>query len=425
MAIRSTSLPRGHAQPRLALALALALLPVGVFAQETAPPRVGPAHGALVVVGGGRVGPAIMNRFVALAGGKDARIVVIPTASEQDSFPADWNGLQLLRAVGLHNITILHTRDPQVADRRDFVAPLRRATGVWIPGGRQWRLADAYLNTRTQRELFALLDRGGVIGGSSAGASIQASYMVRGAVAGNTIMMAPGHEVGFGFLRGVAVDQHILARGREDDLEAVVQAHPELLGIGLDEGTAIIVQGDRAQVLGRSKAAFHNTADAGGAPYYFLQSGDVFDLASRRVRQGHPIPRDTVEAELALGVVRSALTALGHQDTTALRRFLAPEFRAVVTVVQDGRPGVQVTTLAELIGQLGRATGRLDERLADPRVHIAGNLAEVSGSYESYRDGAFSYCGEDAFHLVRLPGGWRIVQVASSVRQEGCRSTGH
>lgn len=244
---------------------------------------VGPGRGSLVVAGGGRLGPEIMNRFVELAGGPEARIVIVPTAAAEDTFPAEWEGFEPLRRAGARHIAVLHTRDRARADAEEFVAPLRQATGVWIPGGRQWRLADVYLGTRTHRELFALLARGGVIGGTSAGASIQASYMVRGAHEGNHIVMAPGHEQGFGFLRGVAVDQHLLVRGRETDMLQVVAAHPEILGIGLDEGTAIVVRGDRAEVVGASKVAVYNAADADVLPYYFLEPGDVFDLAGRRV----------------------------------------------------------------------------------------------------------------------------------------------
>lgn len=255
-------------------------------------PVVGPSEGVLIVAGGGRLGPDIMGRFVELAGGASARIVIIPTAGEQDSFPDSWSGYEVFREMGVRDLTVLHTRDPAVADRTDFVAPLRAATGVWIPGGRQWRLADSYLDTRTLDELHALLDRGGVIGGTSAGASIQPSYMVRGAPEGNTIMMAEGYEEGFGFLRDVAVDQHLIARGRENDLLEVIARHPSLLGIGLDEGTAILVRGDRAEIIGRSRVAFYNTADAGDAPYYFLEAGGAFDLAARRTVVGDRITPD-------------------------------------------------------------------------------------------------------------------------------------
>jgi len=272
---------------------------------DDAVPSVGPRNGTLIVAGGGQLGPEIMDRFIDLAGGADASIVIIPTAGEVETFPRDWPGYGPFRRAGVRNVTVLHTRDPRVADSDSFAAPLRSATGVWIPGGRQWRLADAYLGTRTLRELFALLDRGGVIGGSSAGASIQASYMVRGAVEGNTIMMAPGHEEGFGFLQGVAVDQHLLARGRENDMLDVIDRYPELLGIGLDEGTAILVNGDEAEVIGRSKAAFYNTHDADGQPYYFLEAGDVFDLASRRVRYGIRQPARTSDERAALAAVQA------------------------------------------------------------------------------------------------------------------------
>lgn len=244
---------------------------------------VGPSRGALVVVGGGRIGQDIIDRYIELAGGREkARIVVIPTAGEGDAYPPDWAGVRMFRDAGVKNVTVLHTRDRKVADSESFVAPLRKATGVWFAGGRQWRLVDAYLGTRTHRELDRLLARGGVIGGTSAGASIQASYMVRGARSGNTIVMAPGYETGFGFLRNAAVDQHLLARNRQDDLLQVIARYPHLLGIGLDEGTAIIVRGDTAEVIGRSKAAFYNTDQANPRVYFFLANGDRFDLAARR-----------------------------------------------------------------------------------------------------------------------------------------------
>jgi cyanophycinase len=229
-------------------------------------PRVGPTTGHLIVAGGGRLGPEIMDRFIQLAGGPSAHIVIVPTASESDDFPDDWGGYDVFRRAGVASVTVLHTRDPGEADTEAFNAPLKQATGVWIPGGRQWRLADAYLETRTLDALFGVLERGGV--------------------EGNTIMMAPGHERGFAFLRDAAVDQHLIARGRENDMLEVIARYPALLGIGLDEGTAIHVTGDRAEIVGRSLVAFYNTSDSDGEPYYFLGAGDVFDLGERRVIRG-------------------------------------------------------------------------------------------------------------------------------------------
>jgi cyanophycinase len=246
---------------------------------------VAPERGSLVVVGGGRVGPDIVNEFLRLAGGRQAAIVVIPTAGGDTAYTQGCTCTRFLREAGATDVTVLHTYDPKRADTEEFVAPIRRASAVWFPGGRQWRLADAYLGTRTERELHALLARGGVIGGSSAGASIQASYLVRGAPEGNTIMMSPGHEKGFGFLRDVAVDQHVLARNRLNDLPEVLAKHRQLLGIGIDEGTAIVVQRDTFTVLGASTVFVYGGRDQpdSGKVYRTLRSGDRYDLRQRKV----------------------------------------------------------------------------------------------------------------------------------------------
>lgn len=233
---------------------------------------------ALLAAGGGELGPEIVKTFFDLAGGSDAHIVVVPTAGEHAEYSPEYLKTTPLYQAGARNLILLHTRDRKVADRKAFTAPLRAARGVWFSGGRQWRLADAYLGTRTEREFRALLARGGVIGGSSAGATIQGSYLVRGAPEGNTIMMAKGHERGFGFLPRTAIDQHLLKRKRERDLVPVIEAHPELLGIGIDEGTAIVVEGHRFRVIGPGKVAIYEK----GKPYYFLSSGDVFDWKHRR-----------------------------------------------------------------------------------------------------------------------------------------------
>jgi cyanophycinase len=144
--------------------------------------KVGPARGTLLIVGGGTM-TKLWNVFIELAGGKGAEIVVIPTANE--TVEGEDRTLAMLRGLGATHVTQLHTRDPKVADTEEFIAPLRTARAVWFTGGRQWRLADAYLRTRTHREIVALLERGGVVGGSSAGATIQGSYLVRGAPSGN------------------------------------------------------------------------------------------------------------------------------------------------------------------------------------------------------------------------------------------------
>ncbi len=243
-------------------------------------PRAGPAAGVLLIAGGGSM-QGLWPVFLELAGGKSAPIVVIPTANE--TVESEEREVQALRAAGASDVVHLHTRDRATAESPDFVAPLRRARAVWIGGGRQWRLVDAYLDTLTHRELAALLARGGVIGGTSAGASIQASYLVRGARESNRIMMARGYEVGFGFLRDTAIDQHVDTRRRQDDLRPVLSRHGHLLGIALDEATALIVRGDRAEVVGAGRAQFFTRADG---PPAVLRAGARFDLAERRPATG-------------------------------------------------------------------------------------------------------------------------------------------
>src|SRR5262249_11136106 len=144
---------------------------------------------------------------------------------------------------GLKNVHMLHTHDPKVADTEEFAKILRTANGVWFDGGRQWNIVDSYKNTLTEKEFHKVLDRGGVTAGSSAGATIQGDYLVRGAISGSDVVMTPEpeHEHGFAFLRRSAIDQHINTRMRWDDIIPVIKKYPNLLGIGLSEGTAIVV----------------------------------------------------------------------------------------------------------------------------------------------------------------------------------------
>ena len=247
-------------------------------------PTIGPAKGFLVIVGGGKIVPEIRDRFVKLAGGPDRNFVLIPTAMPDSASNLEQARKYFSTTFGATHVTVLHTRERQVADSTDFVKPLEQASGVWIEGGRQWRLADAYLGTAVEREIKALLARGGVVGGSSAGATIQGSYLVRGDPASpgnpdgdNTIMMVPGHEAGFALLPDSAIDQHVIARHREKDLVRVIAAHPKLLGIGIDQETAIVVHGDDFEVIGDSRVIIHD----GKKPFYFLTHGQKFNLKTR------------------------------------------------------------------------------------------------------------------------------------------------
>jgi len=276
---------------------AFVVLVVGAAGAHQEPPEYGPATGTLVIVGGGGMdGTGIIEKFIQLAGGPEKKFIIVPTAGgnkNQDGTVRVYKEDQVIATWfkrGLKNVKMLHTHDPKLADTEDFVKDLKDADAVWFNGGRQWNIVDSYMNTRTLRAFEKVLERGGVIGGSSAGATIQGEYLVRGAIAGPEVIMTsePEHEKGFAFLRRSAIDQHINARNRWDDLIPVIQKYPNLLGIGLSEGTAIIVAGDRFEVMGKWKVAIHDNArlyQPWEKPYYVLSAGDVYNMKARKVEK--------------------------------------------------------------------------------------------------------------------------------------------
>ncbi len=271
------------------LPAALSLLLSGtVLAQGAAPaaPQVGPAAGTVIPVGGGQLGPEIRRTFIEAAGGPDALIVVVPTAGGGETYPSDYPGAEAWRNAGARNVVVLHTTDRAVANSDSFAAVLDRAGGVWFDGGRQYRLVDAYAGTKTEAGFHSVLARGGVVAGSSAGATILGDFLVRGAPSNdNFIMDDPSHEKGFAFLRGVGIDQHVVARERLPDLaDSIVPRYPELLPISADEGTAWVVRGDTATIIGAGQAfAYQVRQPDPGKPFVTLHPGDVFDLATREV----------------------------------------------------------------------------------------------------------------------------------------------
>jgi cyanophycinase len=239
----------------------------------------------VLVVGGGQQGPEVFAKFIELAGGPDALIVEVPTAGS-DSVDVSRVG-RGLRAAGARNVVVYHTTDRAVADADTFVAKIAQARGVWFGGGRHYRLVNAYAGTKSQRAFEAVLARGGVVGGSSAGASILASYLVRGAPSeNNRIMNHPDYLTGFGYLRNTAIDQHVVARERLPDLhDSLTVRRRDLLAISEDEGTAWVVRGDTAELIGRGKGFVYNARELTdpGRPFVTALPGDRFDLGARRM----------------------------------------------------------------------------------------------------------------------------------------------
>ena len=239
--------------------------------------------GSLLIVGGGGAGPEIWGKFVELAGGPDALLVVVPTSME-DPLPPTIGEVRVLERAGAKNVKVLHTRSRKEADDPAFSKLLHDAKGVWFGGGRHWRFIDSYEGTLTETRFREVLARGGVIGGSSAGASIQSEYMPRGHPLGNTVVDAEGYERGFGYLPGAAVDQHFFARKRPADMTKLLKRYPQYLGIGIDEGTAIVVKGHVAEVIGKSKVAFFDPRTPREPDYVEVKAGESFDLKARAKR---------------------------------------------------------------------------------------------------------------------------------------------
>jgi cyanophycinase len=255
-------------------------------------------HGTLLLVGGGPTQPDLMARFVSLAGGPAARIVVIPTASELSRFAsADYlreTANRWAEILGVRHVTVVHTFSRKEADSDAFVQPIREANAVWISGGEGNHLLNSYLGTRTERELIALLDRGGVIGGTSAGALIWGSTTVvyKAIPEGQpydpledlVLLTGTGRDIGFGVLRNVVVDPHFTELRQQKPLRTVVAARPGLLGIGIDEATAIEVHAGAFVVAGRGHVTIEAGADTTARGASALAAGDGYDIV-RRVRR--------------------------------------------------------------------------------------------------------------------------------------------
>ncbi len=206
-----------------------------------------PVKGSLVIVGGGEMPDSVRDRFMELAGGKAAKLVVIPTASEYADKPEEAEYfLKSWRKYEPAGLKLLHTRSRETADSAEFRKAIDEATAVWFSGGDQSNLTAAYLGTQAEKAFDALLARGGVIGGTSAGAAIMSEVMITGGRSQASLGQ------GFGFLQKVVVDQHFLMRSRLNRLIGVIAERPDLTGIGIDESTAFVVQGDRWSVLGES-----------------------------------------------------------------------------------------------------------------------------------------------------------------------------
>lgn len=261
------------------LAVCLTVLPaLADGGPNTEPPRAksDDTAGALVIVGGGGFPDDIRDCFLQLAGGKNGKLVVIPTASERADRTRKYPSLDYWQKQGLASVSLLHTLDQQKANDPSFVKPLTEATAAWLDGGDQTRLSQAYHGTAVEKELRRLLAHGGVIGGTSAGASIMSDVMITG----DNPKACVG--TGFGLLPNVVIDQHFRNRKRQQRLLRILASHPNCLGIGIDEDTAVVVKGHTFTVLGKANVTVCLPPTEGDEDNMKLlkrgEAGDLFAL---------------------------------------------------------------------------------------------------------------------------------------------------
>ncbi len=258
------------------------------FPPKTVEPPV-VEKGTLVIVGGGGQPDNLNKTFVDYAGGEGKAVIAIFATAAPDPLPKREGIAAAFKKAGAKKATVLYGKTQAEVESKEFLDTLREATGLWFDGGRQWRFVDCYENTKALPLMFDVLKRGGVIGGTSAGATIQGEYLARGGVFDNFDIRYEGYERGLGFLKGVAIDQHFSQRKRHPDLTKLMKIYPQYLGIGIDEATAIVVKGSTADVIGKGKVHFYDAArkvEKDQPDYDALSAGGRYDLKKRKVLAG-------------------------------------------------------------------------------------------------------------------------------------------
>jgi cyanophycinase len=249
----------------------------------------------------------ILSRFVELAGGQDARIVVIPTASSIESAGERYKAIFLGMGVAHCDIAVIGDRPDANSDL--IAGMIRQATGIFMTGGNQMRLAAIIGGTRAMNLILERNLQSAVVAGTSAGASILSSHMVAYGASGNSPKMRMAQMVaGFGLVPGAIIDQHFRQRDRLGRLMMMVASNPSLLGVGVDEDTAAVFTSDGClEVLGRHSVTIIDGADAytdvyrvkghggitlSGAKIHVLTNGHTFDTVSRTLvaKPAFPMP---------------------------------------------------------------------------------------------------------------------------------------
>jgi cyanophycinase len=233
--------------------------------------------GTLVIIGGGVTPQVMYDEYFRIAGGPSARVVHIPSATITFEEITDLRDYYIeFYEQNPASFEFLHTYDRNVADTRAFASLLDDATGVWMGGGSQIRLAELFLNTEVSRGMYRVFERGGVISGTSCGAAIMSEVMIN-----------RGYEEAVEFGEGFAlypkaiVDSHFSGREREERVAKAVLRYPDHIGVGVDEKSALVVQGCRLGVMGLvGRSVWYHFPDpaTGTVRRYRLGVGEALEL---------------------------------------------------------------------------------------------------------------------------------------------------
>ena len=260
--------------------------------------------GPLVIIGGGNRPSYLIQRIIELSGGDDSKIVIVPNASSQPLETAQFQ-MEQFKSEGAGEVDFLSFTDESADEKENFVR-LKGATCIFFSGGDQSRLTGALLGTALLKEIRGMHERGCVISGTSAGAAVMSEIMITGNEKNVTEEENPFIAIkidnietrqGFGFVKRAIIDQHFVMRKRENRLISLVLENSELLGIGIDESTAIIIgYNDKLEVLGDNsvmifdahkaqniKADKSGNMGANNIKTHILLSGDKFDMKRRKV----------------------------------------------------------------------------------------------------------------------------------------------
>lgn len=231
--------------------------------------------GCVMLCGGGELPDAVYDEFIRIAGGRRARIVLIPSAHPYDDVKQLSDRFSTWKNYDVTSFDFLHTDDPDEANDADFVAQLEHATGVWIASGAQSRLLRRYAGRKVESALRRVVDRGGIVAGDSAGAVVLSRVVIRGGTSSDATL-----DKGFGLLDGAVVDSHFSQRARHTRLLKVLDDHPELVALGVDEATAVIIRQDRLRSIGDNRVSVMiSRSDNLASIVYQMRDGDEADLS--------------------------------------------------------------------------------------------------------------------------------------------------